>query len=141
MYVVVVGILSIVLILQRPVYRLLEEPAEVLAAAAAATLVPAVLGVLLNRRVLRLLDRDPAHPGNGQHALNRGQALLQLLLGLLHAGLLLLTDWLPLAGSLTATGDWVLLPRVLALVPFLVAVLLVCTALYPADRAVRQIAL
>lgn len=141
MYLVVVAVLALVLTLSGPVYRLIADPGLVTAVVAAATLLPAVVGVLISRRVLRSLDRCPENPSRAQFVFGRGMMLAQMLLGLCHAGVLLCSDWLILCGRTPVVGAWPLIPGLLALVPFLLAITLVWIAVYPADRAVRQIAL
>lgn len=141
MYLVVVGILALILTLSRPIYPLIRGTEATLAAAATVTVLPALVGVLVTWRVLRQLDRHPHQPSRGQAAFGHGLMLLQMLLAAGHGALLLTTDWLPLGYALPVVGRWVLVPGLIALVPFLLSVLLVWMALYPADRAVRQIAL
>ena len=143
MYIVVIGVLAIVLTRSGmgPAYCLLAPPEWVLAGVAAATLLPATLGVPLARRVVRLLDRDPENPSRGQYAFGRGMMLLQFAVGALHATLLLCTPWMLLCARVPVVGQWPLVPGLLALVPFLLSIILVWTVVYPADRAVRQIAL
>ena len=141
MYLVVIGILGLVLTLSRPLYRLVDEPALVLAAAAAATLLPALISVPLARRVLRQLDLHPDQPSRGQTAFARGLVVVQGLLMVCHGGLIVCTDWLPLCERTPVVGTWPLVSGVLAILPFLGSVVLVWLAVYPADRAVRQIAL
>lgn len=141
MYLVVIGILSIILTLSRPLYRLVTDPGWIMAAVAAATLLPAILGVLISRRVLRTLERTPENPARGQFVFGRGMSLVQALLAVCQAGVLLCTDWLPLCERTPVVGTWPLVPSLLALVPFLLSILLVWIVVYPADRAVRQIAL
>ncbi|MCK4343236.1 MAG: M48 family metalloprotease [Phycisphaerae bacterium] len=140
MYLVVIGILAIVLTLSSPIYRLVAEPGLVIATAAAATLLPAVFGVLVTRRVLRKLDRHPQQPSRGQFVFGRGMTIIQFLLGACHAGVMLCTDWLPLCHQTPVIGTWPLVPGLLALVPFLLSIVLLWIVVYPADRAVRQIA-
>lgn len=141
MYLVVIAVLALVLTLSGPVYRLIVEPGLVMATVAAATLLPAAVGVLISRRVLRSLDRCPENPSRAQFVFGRGMMLAQMLLGACHAGVLLGTDWLILCGRTPVVGTWPLVPGLLALAPFLLAIALVWIAVYPADRGVRQIAL
>lgn len=141
MYLVVIGILGLVLTLSRPIYRLVEDPRLVLVASAAATLLPALVGLWITRRVLRNLDDHPDQPSLAQGTLARGLVFLQALLMLCHGGVLVCTNWLPLCERVPVVGKWPLLPSLLAVTPFLLSVLLVWLALYSADRAVRQIAL
>ncbi len=141
MYLVVIGILGLVLTLSRPIYRLVDNPSLVLAATTAATLLPVLAAWLATRKVLRTLDDRPEQPGLGQAAFARGLVILQALLAICHGSILVCTDWLPLCEHTPVVGTWPLVPAVLAVMPFLVSVLLAWLALYPADRAVRQIAL
>ncbi len=140
MHVVVVGILALILTFTAPPYPWVRGPAATLGVAAAVTLVPALAAWLLNRRVLRLFDVYAAAPNRAQSALGRGTALVQGLLGSGQAALLLTTDWLDLCNGLPVVGAWPAVPGLAALVPFLLALLLIWSALYPSDRAVRQIA-
>ena len=141
MYLVVIGILSIVLTVDRPIYRLIADSGMVMAAVAAATLLPAAVGLLVSRRALRELDACPEQPNRGQSAYGRGMTLIQFLLGGCHAAVMLCTDWLPLCDRVPVVGRWPLIPALLSLTPFLLSIVLVWIAVYPADRAVRQIAL
>lgn len=141
MFLVVIAILSIVLAFDRPVYRLLSDVEAVLAVVTAATLVPPIVAALVSRRVLSLLERDPEEPSHGQAALGRGSFIVQTLLTLGHGFALLCTMWLPLPAAWLGVQNWLVLPSLLAITPFLLSVVLVWIALYPADRAVRQIAL
>lgn len=139
---VVIGILAIVLTLSDygPLYPLVRARGLVFAAAAGATLLPAVAGMFISRRALRVLERYPENPSRGQAIYGRGMFLLQTLLGVCHAAVLLTTDWMRLAHEVRVIGQWPVVGGLLALVPFLLSVLLGWLVVYPADRAVRQIA-
>jgi len=141
MYLVVIGILALVLTLSGPVYPLVREVERTLAVVAGATLVPPAAAFLVARCVLRRLDRYPNQPSLGQATFGRGLMLVHFLLAACHAGALLTTDWLRICARLPVIGQWVIVPGLLSLVPFLVSIVLVWLTLYPADRAVRQIAL
>jgi STE24 endopeptidase len=141
MYLIVIGVLSLILAFSAPPYRWVEEPGWVVAAVTGATLLPAGVAVLVCRRVLRLLDRSPADPGIGQFAFARGMMLVQGVLALAHAAVLCGTNWLPLCRRTPLVGEWPVVPGFFAAVPFLLSILLVWIATYPADRAVREIAL
>jgi STE24 endopeptidase len=141
MYLIVIGVLSIVLTLSSPLYRWVTAPGWLMSAVAGATLLPSVVGVVVNRRVLRALDRHPEHPAGAQRSFGRGMALVQGLLGVCHAGVLLCTDWQPLCRQTPLVGGWPLAPGLLALLPFLLSIVLIWIVTYPADRAVRQVAL
>jgi len=139
-HVVVVGILALILTFTAPPYPWLRGPFATLGAAAAVTLIPAAAAWLLNRRVLRLFDEHAAMPSRAQAALGRGMAVIQGVLGVGHGALLLTTDWLELCYRLPVVGTWPAVPGLAALAPFLLTLVLVWSALYPSDRAVRQIA-
>lgn len=141
MYLVVIGVFAIVLTVDRPVWRVIDGSGPVFAAVAIATLLPVAFGLVVRRRVLALLEQRPDNPARGQFAFGRGMMILHYLLALCHGALLLGTDWLPLCRSIPLIGDWPAVPGLVALVPFLLSILLAWTILYPADRAVRQIAL
>lgn len=140
-YLVVIGILALVLTLNRPLFPLLTEHSLVLLAVAGATLLPGVAAAVSTRRVLSRLERYPNQPGRGQAAMARGVLIVHVLLGLGHASILLTTGWLEICErEISFIRGWVLIPGLVTLVPFLLSTLLVWVALYPADRAVRQIA-
>jgi len=141
MLLVVIVVLSIVLACPEPLYGWVTAPGAVLLAVTAATLLPALLAVFVSRRTLRLLERHLAEPGRGQAALGRGTMLVQAALLGGQSAVLLATDWPNLCAPRPGLGTWPVIPAVLAIVPFLLSLLLVWIALYPADRAVRQIAL
>ncbi len=141
MYIVVIAVFSIVLTLSRPLYPLVRDANAILAAVTAVTLLPAVVGVLTARRVLQTLDRYPHEPGHGQAVYGRGMRVIQVLLAVGHGAILLCTDWMPLFAALPVVGEWPVVPGLCALVPFLLSIVLAWIGVYPADRAVRQIAL
>jgi STE24 endopeptidase len=140
MYLLVIGISALVLTLNGPLYGLISGPGALAAALAATTLLPAVVALCVMRQVLRLLDADPAHPARGQAAHARGMGIIQGLLAVGQGGVMLVTDWLAWCDRLPVVGTWPAISGIVALLPLLASILLVWTALYPADRAVRQIA-
>ncbi len=141
MYVVVIGVLSLVLAFSAPPLRWITGPSAAIASAVAATLVPVVAAWIVGRRALRLLDRNPADPGIGQFAFGRGMLIVRALLGLAHAGLLATTDWMTLCLHTPIVGRWPAVGGLLAAVPLLVSILLVWIVVYPVERAIREIAL
>ena len=141
MYLVVIGILSLVLAFSGPPFRLVMQTGWIMASVAAATLAPAAVAVLITRRALRLLDSSPADPSIGQYSFGRGMTIVRIVLGVLHGALLCTTNWMRLCTQTPVVGDWLAAPGMLAIVPFLISVMLVWTATYPADRAMREIAL
>ncbi|MBU0616087.1 MAG: M48 family metalloprotease [Planctomycetes bacterium] len=141
MYLVVIGVLALILAFSGPPFRYVMEPGWVVAAVAGATVLPAGVAALVCRRTLRLLDRNPADPSIGQYWFGRGMTIVQGVLALLHGGALCTTNWLRLCKHTPLVGDWLVVPGLLATVPFLISILLVWIATYPADRAIREIAL
>jgi STE24 endopeptidase len=141
MYLVVIAVFALILAFSAPPYPWATEPGWVIAAVAAATVLPAGLATLVCRRTLRLLDRSPADPGIGQFWFGRGMLLVQGVLALLHGAVLCCTDWMRLCQRIPLVGDWPIVPSALMAVPFLLSIVLIWIATYPADRAVRQIAL
>ncbi len=141
MYLVVIGVLSLILAFSGPPFRWVLEPGWVVAAVAGATLLPAGVAALICRRTLHLLDRNPADPGIGQYAFGRGMTLVQGVLAVSHGSVLCMTNWLRLCRQTPIVGDWVVVPGLLAAVPFLLSIVLVWIATYPGDRAIREIAL
>jgi len=141
MYLAVIGVFALILAFSGPPYRLVRDPGWVVAAVTAATLLPAGVALLVSRRALRLLDRNPADPGIGQFWFGRGMTVVQGVLALLHGAVLCCTDWLRLCHRLPLVGDWLVIPSTVAAVPFVLSIVLAWIATYPADRAVREIAL
>lgn len=140
MLLVVLSILSIVLMFpHQPPFRWVQAPGWTLAAVAIATVLPGIIGFFVNWGVLLRFETHPDDPARGQAFFSRGAPVIHAALALGHAAVLLCTDWLVLCGELA--GFWLLLPGMLALLPFVLSVLLAWTVLYPADRAVRQLAL
>lgn len=140
MQLVVILILSLVLALPDAPYPLLRGPVAVAGTLLFVTLLPAAFGLWVARRTLRALEAHPENPEPAQDWLSWGVTAVHALLAAGHGAALLGTVWidlcmraLPLALP-TAGG-------MLVALPFLVSVLLAWMALYPADRAVRQIAL
>lgn len=140
MYLVVIGVLGLVLTVSSPPCSLVVTPGLVSVAVAVATLLPAVVGFVVARRAVCVLDREPDHPSHGQAVFGRGMSLIQLLLAAGHGAVFLCTGWMPLCEQMPVVGKWPIIPVLLALVPFLLSILLVWITVYPADRAVRQIA-
>lgn len=142
MYLIVIAVLSIVLAVQRPAdaWIVLRAPAAVGGALAFATLLPFALAAWINRRAMHLLETHTDDPGVAQIFFGRAMALTQGLIGVLHAGVLLGTTWLAYCRQTPVIGDWLVLPSVLAASPFVLTIVLVWLAVYPIDRAIRQIA-
>ncbi len=141
MMLVAIAVLSLVLALPTPPYRLISDPQWVLTLAAVATLLPATLAAWLARRTIEALERSPADPSIGQYRFGRGMFFVQWLTALLHAALITTTSWLSICRDLPLVGTWPLVPGLLASLPLLLGIVLIWIAVYPADRAIREIAL
>jgi len=141
MFLIVIGVLSILLAFPAPPYRLVQAPGMLMASVAVATLLPPVIALVSARRGVYLLERLPARPDRGQHALALGASVTHGALALLHGALLVATDWMNLCREVPVLGAWPVAPSLLAATPFLACVTLIWIANYPADRAIRQIAL
>lgn len=141
MYVVVIVFLSLLLAFPGPLWPMVREARYVLAAVGLATILPALLAAWTGRRVLQRLDQRPDHPGLAQAILGRGTLAILLLMLVSHASVLLGTTWIDVSAAGLGISDWLILPGLIAMMPFLVSILLVWIALYPADRAIRQVAL
>lgn len=139
MLLVVLGILSLVLAFEHPPYELLASRGLVISFAVVATVLPPALAAVGTLWSLRELDRDPEHPERGQDGYAWTVWVAQMSTALLHAGLLIGTSWLSITRSIPVVGEWIAVPSVIAMVPFLMAVVLVWVAQYPADRALRQL--
>ncbi|MBL8879591.1 MAG: M48 family metalloprotease [Phycisphaerales bacterium] len=141
MYFVVFAFLSLLLTIKRPIWSRVHDPALVLALVSAATLVPPLVALFVTRRSLQLLDRTPHDPHYAQYCLGRGTTILHALIGGGHCAILAFTDWITLLDKARLLNSVPALPSLAATIPFILTCLLTWTALYPIDRAIRQIAL
>lgn len=141
MLMVVLGVLSLVLALPSPVVRWVTSPEVVWTLVAVATFLPAAVGWYLQRGVIRTLEADPEHPGDAQFYYYRGLEMTQWGLGVMYGGLLTTTDWQIITRKLPLIGDWLLVPSTLAVTPFLVAICLIWIVFYPAERAMKEVAI
>jgi len=140
MMLTVIAVLSILLTFKDAPYVLIAGEGLTLLCVAVAVLVPAGVAHLFARRCLRLLDLSPADPSIGQHSLGNGLRVVHFLLAASHMFVLGGTLWLDLCELTPVVGRWPMVPGLLAGLPFLVSIVLVWLAIYPADRAIRQIA-
>lgn len=138
---IVIGIAAIVLSFSGPLYSLLSDVRWVLGAACAATAAPALIASWVRGRTIGALESYPADPGYGQRLFGRGMTVVLAFLASGHAALLLATAWLDVCRMIPIVGAWLVVPEIIATTPFLLAVILVWVAIYPADRAIREIAL
>lgn len=141
MFLVVVAVLSIILAFGDAPLAVVTDPRWVVAAVAAATLFPAALASGVAWRARALFEHYPNEPRRGQNWMADVGDWIHYALGAAHAAVLCFTDWLGLCGRAPIIADWPAVPGLLACVPFLLSIALVWTALYPAERASRQIAL
>lgn len=141
MYLVVIAVFSLVLAFDEPPYPIVRGDAWVCALIVLVTLGPAIVGAVACRRCLRQLNEHPEDPSYGQAALGRGMTIVQGMLGLGHSAILIGTDWLSMCREAPWVGDWLVVPSLIAGVPFIIAVMLAWVSVYPAERAIRQIAL
>jgi STE24 endopeptidase len=140
MFLIVLGILSLVLAFTRPLYPFVRDVETTWLLVALATIIPALLGAIVARISLLKLDGHGDDLGNGQYFFHRWYEVTQYVLGGLHAATLLCTEWLVICRKTPVVGEWPGVAGLLATVPFLISVLLLWMAAYPADRAVRQLA-
>ncbi len=141
MYLVALTIASLLLTFDRPLRPWVDDPINLALAVSAAALLPALLARFVAVRCVRAIEAHPEDPSLGQARLGSGMALVQWLMAALQSALLLATGWLDVIAAIPFIGRWVLVPSLVASLPFLVSAVLVWSAVYPADRAIRQIAL
>lgn len=141
MLIVVIGVLSLILAFPRAPYPWVRDPAWIIACTAIATLLPPALAMIAGRRAVNALNRTPADPSLGQYRYGRGMMMAQWSLGLLQGALVTMTDWLDMCGRAPWIPDWPMVPGLLAGLPLLLSIVLIWVAIYPADRAIREIAL
>jgi STE24 endopeptidase len=141
MLIVVIGVLSLILAFPRPPYLWVRDPSWVMLCAAVATLLPPALAMIFARRAVTALDRTPHDPSLGQYRYGQGMMIAQWSLGAMHGALVTTTDWLGMCYNAPWIPNWPMVAGLLAGVPLLLSVVLTWVAIYPADRAIREIAL
>lgn len=141
MYIVVIAILSLILTFPAPPFPWLAKQVPVLSVVAAATLLPAMVALIGGKRSIQQHERRPDDPSLGHETYSRTLTVAQFVLAIAHGAVIGCTNWLGLSKSLPGVDYVPGLPGMIAAVPFLISILLVWTALYPAERAGRQIAL
>lgn len=141
MFIVVVIVLWLVLLFPQGIFVLVHLPPAVFACVAFAVLAPPVIGWVAARKALRLIEKIPSDPNPGQNAYTLGLDIVKYALVVLHGAILLLTAWPRLCEALPRVGGWPGAAGTLATVPFIVSLILVWIAIYPAERSIRQIAL
>lgn len=143
MFLVVIGVLSVVLALREPLpgWLLAPDPGATILAVALATLAPPMFAWWLARRSLAELEDHSEDPARGQERFGRGSHVTQGLLAACHVGVLTTTGWMHMCNSTPVIGRWPMVGGILAMVPFIASLLLVWVVVFPTDRAIRQIAL
>lgn len=141
MFLVVIGILSLILTFPAPPFQWLAARVPVFASVAVATLLPALVMHFGARRAVRLYDAHLEDPSWGQSSQSNWALAAQIALAVCHGALIACTRWLTVCKNLPYIGDVPGLPGLVAATPFLFSIVLVWVAGYPAERAGRQIAL
>lgn len=98
-------------------------------------------GAIVTGRVKRRLEVDPAWLPGAQRRLARGNALVRAVLLIGFGGLVYLTDWVRLVRGWNGVASVWGLDEFIVLLPFFTAILVSWVFLYPADRALRRVAL
>ena len=122
-------------------WRTLCEPQQIAAVIAAQIFVPTLLAMYFSKRVKQRLDRDPAWLPAAQRALNQGNSTIRFALFAGLIGNAYLTNFSTIVRHWPPLNNLFGLDEVIILLPFFMAIVLAWTAIYPADRAVRQVAL
>jgi STE24 endopeptidase len=141
MFLVVIGILSLILTFPAPPFPWLAARLPVFASVAVATLLPALVMHLGAGRAVRSFETHPEDPTWGQNTQSNWALAAQITLAICHGSLIACTRWLTVCERLPIVGDVPGLPGLVAAMPFLFSILLVWVVGYPAERAARQIAL
>jgi STE24 endopeptidase len=141
MLMVVLGVLSLVLAFPSPIVHWVSTPWMVWSMVMVVTLLPGLAGWYFQRLVLRKLNSAPEYPGDAHYLYIRCLQFTQWGMGAIHAALLLATPWQIITRRLPMIGDWLLMPSTIAILPFLISVVLVWIAFYPAERAIKEVAL
>ncbi|MBP7936912.1 MAG: M48 family metalloprotease [Phycisphaerae bacterium] len=127
--------------LNGPPWQTVARPEVIWATVAAQVLLPALVAWLYVRLVLHRLEVNPAWLPDAQERLSQGGTAIR---GVLVAELCFLlygTGWGPLVRSWPVVGSLYGLDELVLLAPFFLGVVLSWFVLYPADRAVREVAM
>ena len=139
MFFTVIAILSLILAFPESPRPLLTGTRWVLPLVAIVTVLPGLIGVVVARRSLRLIDAHPEDPNVGQMELARGSGWIAGALLVGHSAVIGLTDWLNLCNNLPSIRGWLAVPSLAAAGPFLISIGLAWIGTFPAERALRQI--
>lgn len=124
-----------------PPWQTMGEPTAIWGTVAAQTLLPALVAWLYVRLVLRRLEVNPAWLPDAQERLSQGGTAIR---GVLVAELCFLlygTQWGPMVRGWPGVGSIYGLDELILLAPFFLGIILSWFVLYPADKAVREVAL
>ena len=120
---------------------LVRSPAWISAAVAGHILVAGLAGALATRYVRTKLEYEASWLPAAQHRLGRGHTAIRAVLLTTFVGLVFLTDWLRLIRSWDGIASIWGLDEIIAISPFFAAVFASYVGIYPADRAIRQVAM
>jgi len=102
---------------------------------------PGIIGLIYTRLVKNKLELEPSWLPSAQKHLNRGHFAIRIALAGGFMASVYLTDWV----AYVRGWEWVQpvwgLDEMIVLLPFFAAILMGWIAIYPADRAVRQVAI
>ncbi len=118
-----------------------SQPFWIWMSVAGYVLAAALAGGITTRRVKKKLDRDPAWLPAAQRRLGRGNLMARIVLLVGFTALVYFTGWTTLVRSWDGIASVWGLDEFVVLMPFFVATLASWTASYPADCAVRRVAL
>ncbi|NLE59764.1 MAG: M48 family metalloprotease [Planctomycetes bacterium] len=120
---------------------LVRSPAWIFAAVAGHILAAGLAGALATRYVKTKLEYEASWLPAAQHRLGRGHTAIRAVLLTTFVGLVFLTDWLRLIRSWNGIACVWGLDEIIAISPFFAAVFASYVGIYPADRAIRQVAM
>ena len=141
MYMLVIFVLSLSLAFPAPLYHVLTDWPAVMAAMLVAALLPPLLLIPCLWAARASLERHLERPDFGQALYSRSLLMIQILLGLLCAGLYVGSDWLALCGRIPVVGGIPGVAGIVSTLPFIFSVLLIWAISYPTERTLRQIGL
>jgi STE24 endopeptidase len=119
----------------------IHTPLAIWVAVVAQVLLATLAGAVTTYRVKSKLDQDPAWLPAAQRRFNKGNTNVRAVLMAGFVACIFLTGWVDMVRSWRCVGPVWGLDELLILSPFLLAILTSYVALYPADRAIRRVAL
>ena len=142
MHFIVIGAFALVLSVRTPTrsWWLFDATWLTIVVVVAEMVVVALLAMLSSIWVRRRLAKEPWDPDPAQRLFGRCGALLRGLILIFLAADVLLTPWLVVIRKEWGLQDVVALDDLVALLPFFVGVILSWAVLFPADRAIRDLA-